>query len=106
MFLAVSAGGTASVSGATDGVQFTAFTGYTKSEVRWITEYDALIKAGGDPDRCEVLRRVMTEQRKKIWRMAQPEGDGKGWDFNNRRERYHSLLVRTKQPQETPAGTT
>jgi hypothetical protein len=33
-------------------------------------------------------------QRKEIWRSAQPKGDGgdgKGWDANNRRERYEQL---------------
>lgn len=71
--------------------------GYTSSERRWIREYDRLVKARRDPGRQRVLRRVMSEQRKRIWRVAQPRsagGDGKGWTVLRRR-RYRSLLART-----------
>jgi hypothetical protein len=39
----------------------------------------------------------LTAQRKLIWRKAQakPAGDGRGWDYRYRRQRYHSLLLRT-----------
>jgi GH24 family phage-related lysozyme (muramidase) len=93
-------GASTSTSGATDGVQFTRLQGYTKSEIGWITEYDDLKRTGGDPQRREALQQAMTVQRKKIWRLAQPDGgDGKGWEFNNRRERYHTLLERTQAPK-------
>jgi hypothetical protein len=39
-------------------------------------------------------RSWLQEKRKTIWRLAQPEsegGDGKGWDANNRSERYETL---------------
>jgi hypothetical protein len=45
-----------------------------------------------------VLRRAMEQQRKRVWRAAQPHsrgGDGRGWDHANRRARYRSLLART-----------
>jgi hypothetical protein len=38
-----------------------------------------------------VLRRVMTEQRKRIWKEAQRSG----WDRANRRARWRSLRART-----------
>ena len=68
------------------------FQSYTDSELRWIREYDKLKRANQDKPRREVLRRVMTEQRKRIWRAAQTSG----WDKANRRARYASLLARTK----------
>jgi hypothetical protein len=49
-----------------------------------------------DPQRREVLRTVMTAERKHIWRIAQPRsagGDGKVWTWLRRR-RYASLLER------------
>lgn len=61
---------------------------YTASERRWITEYDrrpGLV-------RRRVLRRVMTRQRKAIFRAAQRSG----WNKANRRARYASLLARTR----------
>lgn len=64
----------------------------TESEARWVTEYDRLLTTGRDVQRRRVLRRVMTEQRKRIWRAAQNSG---GWDVANRRARYRSLLART-----------
>lgn len=67
--------------------------GYTAAERRWIREWDR----GPEPDRARVLRRVMTEQRKRIWKVAQPRtrgGDGKGWT-RLRKRRYASLLTRT-----------
>ena len=75
------------------------FAGYTASEVAWIREYDKLRREGTDLERRRVLRRVMAEQRKRIWKVAQPRdhgGDGRGWTYGTRRERYHSLLVRTR----------
>lgn len=68
------------------------FAGYTDAEKRWIKEYDKLLREKRDIGRRRVLRRVMTEQRKKIWRAAQESG----WDKLNRRKRYNSLLARTK----------
>jgi GH24 family phage-related lysozyme (muramidase) len=72
--------------------------GYPDDERRWIREYDRLRRQNTDPERRRSLRRVMAEQRRKIWRSAQPEadgGDGHGWEANQRRARYASLLVRT-----------
>ena len=40
----------------------------------------------------------MKAQRKRVWRAAQSSGDGgdgRGWDYANRRARYRSLLSRT-----------
>lgn len=65
--------------------------GYTASEKRWIKEYDELRRADRDIDRRRVLCRVMTQQRKKIWRAAQ---DSRGWT-TTRRRRYASLKART-----------
>lgn len=66
-------------------------SGYTDAERRWIREYDDLVRARRDKDRRRVLRRAMTEQRKKIWAAAQKSG----WDKAERRARYKSLLART-----------
>jgi hypothetical protein len=66
--------------------------GYTKSEVRWIREFDRLVRAKRDPGRRRVLRRVMTAQRKRVWRAAQGPG---GWGAHRRRARYRSLHART-----------
>jgi predicted chitinase len=74
------------------------FRGYTESEERWIKEYDKLKRENRDIDRRRVLRRVMKEQRQRIWRVAQPKsrgGDGRGWDHQNRRGRYESLKARS-----------
>ena len=71
--------------------------GYTPAERRWMRELDRLVREHRDPERREVLRAVMTTQRKRIWRAAQPRsagGDGKGWT-RRRRRRYASLLQRT-----------
>lgn len=66
--------------------------GFTSSEKRWIQEYDRLKATNKDADRRRVLRRVMTQQRKKIWQAAQDTG----WNKANRKARYASLLARTK----------
>jgi lysozyme len=72
--------------------------GYPDDERRWIREYDRLRRQNEDPERRRSLRRAMAEQRRKIWRSAQPKaggGDGGGWEANHRRARYASLLART-----------
>jgi putative chitinase len=61
---------------------------YTESEKRWITEYDKTTS----PDRRRVLRRVMTEQRKRLF----AEAARSGWDKLNRRARWRSLRSRTE----------
>ena len=74
------------------------FAGYTKSERRWVREYDRLVRTHSDPQRRTVLRTVMKTQRKRIWRLSQPRGrggDGKGWT-RLRTRRYASLLARTR----------
>ena len=71
--------------------------GYTKAERRWVREYDRLVRTHSDPHRRDVLRHAMTTQRKRIWRLSQPRGqggDGRGWT-RLRTRRYASLLVRT-----------
>lgn len=66
--------------------------GYTASESRWIREYDRLLRAKRDLGRRRVLRRVMTAQRKRVWRAAQGPG---GWGAHRRSARYASLKART-----------
>lgn len=76
------------------------FAGYPADEARWLREYDRLggtkarTKAGAlaIAGRRAVLRRVMRDRRKSIWRAAQDSG----WDKLRRAERYRSLLARTK----------
>lgn len=67
--------------------------GYTPSEKRWIREYDELKHSTNSLDRRRVgvLVGVMTEQRQRIWRAAQPPGR---WTIA-RRLRYRSLKART-----------
>jgi predicted chitinase len=72
--------------------------GFTSAERRWIHEYDHLLAGHRNPDRRRALRAAMTEQRKRIWRAAQPEsegGDGKGWGHASRKKRYEALRKRT-----------
>lgn len=72
--------------------------GFTTAERRWIGEYDRLVARHADPARRMVLRRVMREQRKKVWRAAQPRdrgGDGRGWQHAHRRGRYDALRARS-----------
>jgi lysozyme len=63
----------------------------TAHERRWVTEYDRLAAQRRRRGRRQVLRRVMAEQRRRIWRAAQESG----WDRLNRRARYRALLART-----------
>jgi lysozyme len=73
--------------------------GYTDSEKAWIREYDKLRRARENLERRRELRTAMAEQRKRIWRAAQPAekaGDGNGWNHGHRRERYASLRARTQ----------
>jgi lysozyme len=73
----------------------------TPVELRRCRELDELRKASNptaeQERRTAVLVRVLTDQRKRIWHAAQPSprGDGNGWDFRDRRQRYRSLLTRT-----------
>ena len=68
-------------------------------EKQWATRYDELAQAGkGDSKEARQLQDKMRRQRKRIWRLAQPAakgGDGKGWHFRHRLERYRSLRART-----------
>jgi lysozyme len=63
-------------------------------ERRWEHEYDQLVHRNTPWPRTRrrVLRRVMTQRRKRIWRLAQKTG----WGKLNRQARYRSLLVRTE----------
>lgn len=71
----------------------------TQQERDWATRYDALDDAGkGDSPQAKQLQDKMRRQRKLIWRLAQPKdkgGDGNGWRFRHRIERYRSLKART-----------
>lgn len=72
--------------------------GYTKAEISWIREFDKLRREGRDARRQSVLRIVMRKQRKRIWKLAQPEekgGDGRGWKYGHRLKRYNSLRARS-----------
>lgn len=70
-----------------------------EKERAWATRYDTLVDAGKqDSPEAKQLREKMRRQRKTIWRLAQPLekfGDGKGWHFRHRLERYRSLRART-----------
>jgi len=73
--------------------------GYPADERGWIREYDGLRRAGTDQARRNELCTLMIARRKKIWRVSQPKasgGDGHGWNANERRARYASLLARTR----------
>lgn len=81
-----------------DARPFDPLVGFTAAERRWITEYDRLIGTYSVSPRRGVLQRVMRQQRKRIWRAAQPRtkgGDGHGWNHAHRRGRYDALLART-----------
>ena len=71
----------------------------TPQEKEWVTSYDALDEAGKHKSPAtQALQDKMRRQRKVIWRLAQPEekgGDGNGWHFRHRLERYRSLKART-----------
>lgn len=66
----------------------------TEVELRRVRELDAIRRGTppAHPRREEVLVRVLTEQRKRIWRAAQISG----WQILNRAQRYRSLLARTR----------
>jgi lysozyme len=73
----------------------------TPKELEQCRELDDLrqVKRPTAEQKRRIARLVgaLTEQRKRIWRQAQPtpRGDGHGWDYGERRHRYHSLWVRT-----------
>jgi GH24 family phage-related lysozyme (muramidase) len=73
----------------------------SKAELKRCRELDRLRKrtrrTRADERRIGELVRRLTAQRKLIWHRAQPkpEGDGRGWDYGYRRQRYRSLLART-----------
>lgn len=72
---------------------------YTR--LRQLSDWPAFTD-GQDDARASSLSWLQT-QRKEIWRAAQPKadgGDGKGWDANNRRQRYAQL-----EDQSLYAGT-
>lgn len=70
-----------------------------QNEKEWVTRYDELDDAGkGNSPEAHGLQEKMRRQRKLIWRLAQPKakgGDGNGWHFRRRLERYRSLKART-----------
>src|SRR5262245_23941030 len=70
------------------------------NEHDWVTRFDALAAKGkGSSPEALDLQAKMRRQRKTIWRLAQPAakgGDGKGWEFRDRSERFRLLQARTK----------
>lgn len=66
--------------------------GYTADERRWIAEYDRLKRTKKDKARRRRLRATMKHQRQVIYAEAQKTG----WNKNNRRRRYASLLARSR----------
>jgi hypothetical protein len=64
-----------------------------------VTRYDTVADAGkGKSPEAKELHEKMKRQRKTIWRRAQPVakgGDGNGWHFRHRIERYRALLARS-----------
>lgn len=70
---------------------------YPADERRWITEYDTLKRRRTNHDRQVVLQKVMWDRRQQVWRAAQPRprGDGHGWSYRKRSQRYASLRART-----------
>ena len=73
----------------------------TSKELRRCRELDKLRKLSSrtpaQERRIGMLVSRLTAQRKLIWQKAQakPAGDGQGWDYRYRRQRYRSLLART-----------
>jgi lysozyme len=69
-----------------------------RNEKDWVTRYDALVDGGkGSSPQAKALQEQMRRQRKTIWRLAQPAangGDGNGWHFRHRVERYRMLVAR------------
>jgi lysozyme len=78
-----------------------AATWLTDKELKRCRELDRLraiaARTPAQERRIERLVGVLTTQRKLIWKRAQPQprGDGRGWEYRDRRQRYHSLLART-----------
>jgi hypothetical protein len=69
----------------------------TPTERRWCREYDRLrsSKSPAALTRRRSLRRAMTRQRKAIFHAA-GGAHGKHWTDHHRRQRYRSLLARTR----------
>jgi predicted chitinase len=75
------------------------WAGYTASERRWIKEYDLLAHERENIARRRVLRHLLSERADTIAALAGPRaggGDGRGWDYANRRRRYRSLRARSR----------
>jgi lysozyme len=78
-----------------------AATWLTPKELKRCRELDALrriaARTPAQERRMSRLVGLLTRQRKLIWKRAQPtpRGDGRGWEYGDRRQRYHSLLART-----------
>jgi lysozyme len=78
----------------------------TTQERAWVTEYDQLAAENEQSSaQAKALRDAMRRQCKVIWRLAQPAaqgGDGNGWHFRHRVERYRSLALRTDHVPAAP----
>ena len=78
-----------------------AATWLTAKELKRCRELDQLrridARTPAQQRRLDRLVGLLTTQRKLIWKRAQPKprGDGQGWEYRDRRQRYHSLLART-----------
>ena len=60
--------------------------------LRPITDWEGFTEA--QQNRKQAARDWLVNQRKEIWRLAQPKsegGDGGGWSKNNRQARYDQL---------------
>lgn len=77
----------------------TAASWLTRDELKRVREFDAL-RAKAHPTEADRLRSAelaawMTAARKRIWHAATEKGS-RGWDYRDRRQRYNSLLSRTR----------
>lgn len=67
----------------------------TTAEHQWVTRFDELEAAGkAHSTETQQLRAQMRRQCKVIWILAQPAahgGDGNGWHYRHRAERYRAL---------------
>ena len=78
-----------------------AYSDLTESEQHYWDEYETLRAitdwegfTDAQNNRKLAARDALVQQRKTIWRKAQPEsdgGDGGGWSKNNRSARYQQL---------------
>lgn len=69
------------------------------SERRAVRAYDTLLRQRHNKDAIVKARATITVLRKILWRHSQPKdngGDGRGWNYSHRTERYKILSSRTQ----------